>query len=162
MTLAYSEESPIKREPLDDYPGLPKNQIAEPDLSDPHVQHVVLTGGDLGQLKTARLGNKELEITRLYLLGKMWAINDVVNTSFTDTPLFTVKRGRTVILDFKNHSIWPHPMHLHGHHFKVLVLLGPEESAKVAFVADNPGGWLFHCHILGHAKAGMMAVIRVT
>ena len=32
----------------------------------------------------------------------------------------------------------------------------------VAFVADNPGSWLFHCHILGHARAGMMSVIRVT
>ncbi len=177
MTLAYSDAAPIEREPLGDYPGLQKNRIAEPDLSDPHVQLVELKGGDLGQLKSARLGNKELEITRLYLLGKMWAINDIANASFGDTPLFTVKRGRTVVLDFKNHSIWPHPMHLHGHHFKVLehsrdrevvgkrldtVLLGPEESAKVAFVADNPGGWLFHCHILGHAKAGMMAVIRVT
>ena len=81
------------------------------------------------------------------------------------------------MLEFRNHSAWPHPMHLHGHHFQVLehsrdrevtgkwldtVLLGPEESARVAFVADNPGDWLFHCHILGHARAGMMAVIRVS
>lgn len=177
MKIVYKEEPPIKRAPLEDYPGLPENIMAEPDLSDPHIQLVELNGGDLGQLKNAQLGDQQLEITRLYLLGKMWAINDIVNTGFSDVPLFTVKRGRTVVLDFKNHSAWPHPMHLHGHHFKVLehsrdrevvgkrldtVLLGPEESAKVAFVADNPGGWLFHCHILGHAQAGMMAVIRVT
>ena len=42
------------------------------------------------------------------------------------------------------------------------VLLGPQERAIVAFVADNPGNWLFHCHILGHARAGMLAVVRVT
>jgi FtsP/CotA-like multicopper oxidase with cupredoxin domain len=67
-------------------------------------------------------------------------------------------------------------MHLHGHHFEVLdhsgdpaqvghlldtVLLGPGEAARVAFVADNPGDWMFHCHILGHAEAGMTAVVRV-
>ena len=123
-----------------------------------------------------RLGDQELEITRLYLLGKMWAINDVANSGYADIPMFSVERGRTVMLEFRNHSAWPHPMHLHGHHFKVIehsrdrevvgkwldtVMLGPEESARVAFVADNPGKWLFHCHILGHARAGMMSVIQV-
>lgn len=161
----------------DEFPGLMKNQMHSPDLNDPFVQRIDLKGGDLGQLKEAKFGDQQLEITRLYLLGKMWAINDIANNGYTDVPLFSVKRGRTVILDFRNHSAWPHPMHLHGHHFKVIehsrdrevvgkwldtVMLGPEESAKVAFVADNPGGWLFHCHILGHAKAGMMSVIRVT
>jgi FtsP/CotA-like multicopper oxidase with cupredoxin domain len=177
LKMVYSDEPPIRREPLGDYPGLPKNIIAEPDLNDPQVQLVDLKGGDLGLLKNARMGDKQIEITRLYLLGKMWAINDVVNEGCTDPPMFTVERGRTVLLDFKNHSAWPHPMHLHGHHFKVIehsrdrevigkrldtVLLGPEESAKAAFVADNPGDWMFHCHILGHAMAGMMAIIRVT
>lgn len=177
IKLVYSKEPPVRQAPPDDYPGLPANVIAEPDLSDPLVQHVDLKGGDLGQLKNAMLGDQRLDITRLYLLGKMWAINDNVHVNHSDIPLFTVKRGRTVVLDFKNHSAWPHPMHLHGHHFKVLehsrdkevvgkrldtILLGPEESARVAFVADNPGDWLFHCHILGHAEAGMMAVIQVT
>lgn len=177
MKIAYKEDPPIKRAPLEVYPGLPKNFIAEPNLSDPHVQLVELKGGDLGRLKNAKFGDQQLEITRLYLLGKMWAINETVSSGYSDVPLFEVKRGRTVVLEFKNHSAWPHPMHLHGHHFKVLehsrdrevvgkrldtVLLGPEESARVAFVADNPGGWLFHCHILGHARAGMMAVFRVS
>jgi len=177
MKMVYQEEPPKKPSPFENYPGLPQNFIAEPDLGDPHVQLVELSGGDLGRLKNAQFGDQQLEITRLYLLGKMWAINDIVSSGYSDVPLFTVKRGRTVVLDFKNHSAWPHPMHLHGHHFKVLehsrdrevvgkkldtVLLGPEESARVAFVADNPGGWLFHCHILGHARSGMMAVFRVT
>lgn len=42
------------------------------------------------------------------------------------------------------------------------VLLGGGETAKVAFVADNPGDWMPHCHILGHADSGMMTVFRVT
>ena len=161
----------------EEFPGLVRNEMHQPDLNDPLIKRIDLKGGDLGQLKQAQFGDQQIEITRLYLLGKMWAINGVVNSGYGDVPMFTVKRGRTVILDFRNHSAWPHPMHLHGHHFKVIehsrdrevvgkwldtVMLGPEESAKVAFVADNPGSWLFHCHILGHARAGMMSVIRVT
>ncbi len=41
------------------------------------------------------------------------------------------------------------------------VLVDPEESVEVAFVADNPGDWLFHCHILEHMEAGMFATLRV-
>ena len=174
--IAYDEQARIPDRPAGDFPGLPRNDLPQPDLSNALVQPVRLAGGDLSQLSEAQLGDQRLEMTRLYLLGKMWAINEVVNLAYTDTPMFSVERGRTVILEFRNHSAWPHPMHLHGHHFKVIehsrdreatgkwldtVMLGPEESARVAFVADNPGDWLFHCHILGHARAGMMAAIRV-
>ncbi len=41
------------------------------------------------------------------------------------------------------------------------VLVDPEESVEVAFVADSPGDWLFHCHILEHMEAGMFATLRV-
>jgi FtsP/CotA-like multicopper oxidase with cupredoxin domain len=67
-------------------------------------------------------------------------------------------------------------MHLHGHTFRVMsindrptrhrewrdtVMIGPRGSAEVAFVADNPGEWMFHCHILEHAAGGMMGTIAV-
>jgi len=70
----------------------------------------------------------------------------------------------------------PHPMHLHGHAFRVIsrnvvptrlrewqdtVLMSPREKVEVAFVADNLGDWMFHCHILEHQESGMMGVIRV-
>jgi FtsP/CotA-like multicopper oxidase with cupredoxin domain len=41
------------------------------------------------------------------------------------------------------------------------VLLPPRETADLAFVADNPGNWMFHCHVADHQTAGMMGVIRV-
>ncbi len=41
------------------------------------------------------------------------------------------------------------------------VLVDPEESVEVAFVADNPGDWLFHCHILEPMESGMFATQRV-
>jgi FtsP/CotA-like multicopper oxidase with cupredoxin domain len=67
-------------------------------------------------------------------------------------------------------------MHLHGHAFRVIstngkptrlrewrdtVLLPPRERAEIAFVADNPGNWMFHCHVLEHQAGGMMALVRV-
>jgi FtsP/CotA-like multicopper oxidase with cupredoxin domain len=76
----------------------------------------------------------------------------------------------------RNDTAWPHTMHLHGFHFRVLsrngaavphrpwrdtVLVERGETVDVAFVADNPGDWLFHCHVLEHMEAGMSAVFRV-
>jgi FtsP/CotA-like multicopper oxidase with cupredoxin domain len=67
-----------------------------------------------------------------------------------------------------------HPIHLHGHHFQVVaidderfsgavrdtVLVPPERSVTIAFDADNPGHWAFHCHQLYHMAAGMMTSVR--
>ena len=68
-------------------------------------------------------------------------------------------------------------MHWHGDSFRVIsrecrptthrewldtVLLAPRESAEIAFVADNPGEWMFHCHVLDHQAGGMAACLRVT
>jgi FtsP/CotA-like multicopper oxidase with cupredoxin domain len=41
------------------------------------------------------------------------------------------------------------------------VLLDPDSRAEIAFVADNPGDWMLHCHVLEHQAAGMMATVRV-
>ena len=41
------------------------------------------------------------------------------------------------------------------------VLMNPKERVDIAFVADNPGDWMFHCHVLEHQAGGMMAVVRV-
>lgn len=41
------------------------------------------------------------------------------------------------------------------------VLLPPRSRAEIAFVADNPGNWMHHCHVLEHQATGMMAVVRV-
>lgn len=92
-------------------------------------------------------------------------------------PLFTFERGRTQVVTIENRTAWPHPMHIHGHAFRVLgrdgrpvpgggwtdtVLLAAEERTEIVLVADNPGGWLFHCHIQEHHEAGMSCVVRVT
>ena len=93
----------------------------------------------------------------------------------TPTPLMRFSRGQTAIIEFVNTSRQAHPMHLHGHTFKVLscsrlarpvhwadtVLVMPDERVRIAFVADNPGNWMIHCHILEHQDTGMMAWFEV-
>ncbi|HMA13263.1 MAG TPA: multicopper oxidase domain-containing protein, partial [Kiloniellaceae bacterium] len=100
--------------------------------------------------------------------GMAWSFNGAAG--MTDTPLFTAPLGRTVAIDLRNDTQWQHAIHLHGHHFRVLerngaaveqeawkdtVLLDRQERAKIAFVADNPGKWMIHCHMLEHQAAGM-------
>ncbi len=162
--------------PLDERMQLAPNPLEMPNMAKAKTYDVVLDGGDLGDLNRAEMRGQVAGMAQLVMMGKMWAINGVVGYRMDMPPQFTFKRGETAVLQFRNHSAWPHPMHMHGHHFEVLshsgnpgrvginldtVLLGPGEEARVAFVADNPGDWMFHCHILGHAEAGMTAVIRV-
>lgn len=91
-------------------------------------------------------------------------------------PLTTLELGKTYIFDLKNVTQYHHPIHIHGHTFTVLeldgkkveepfhtdtVLLGKNGRAKAAFVADNPGRWMYHCHVIEHMKTGLMGYIEV-
>lgn len=97
----------------------------------------------------------------------LWTINGEV---YPRVPTFVVKEGDRVKTTFVNRSLGEHPMHLHGHHMTVLKKNGkkvatpwltdtlnvmPGESYEVAFIADNPGMWMDHCHNLDHAAVGM-------
>jgi FtsP/CotA-like multicopper oxidase with cupredoxin domain len=84
-------------------------------------------------------------------------------------PLARLKVGKSYRFTLQNATPHPHPIHLHGHTFKVLgssrrslpvhyadtVLVLPKERIDIAFVA-TPGKWMFHCHILEHLETGMM------
>ncbi|WP_339186706.1 multicopper oxidase domain-containing protein [Brevibacillus sp. FSL K6-6036] len=92
--------------------------------------------------------------------------------TYPDIKPLNVKKGDKVKVTMVNKGSSDHPMHLHGHFFQVLskdgkALTGsplvkdtlnvkPGESYVVAFEADNPGEWMFHCHDLHHAAAGMV------
>lgn len=87
-------------------------------------------------------------------------------------PLIEAARGETVVVRMFNENGAPHAMHLHGHHFREVrgtrlgplrdtILMAPNQQMSIAFVADNPGDWMFHCHMLEHMAAGMMTWIKV-
>ena len=176
VKIRYSQEAPLRDQPPDWPIALAANPVPRPDLSDPVFKDVPLEGGDLGRLRGAYLEGRKQGLSDLLLVGKLWAICGVAGFRNIMPPIVTAERGRTVVLLMRNRSIWPHTMHTHGHHFTILehtgrheevgqvrdtVYLGPEEQTRVAFVADNPGDWLFHCHMLSHLAAGMTSTIRV-
>ncbi|WP_241242812.1 multicopper oxidase family protein [Paenibacillus whitsoniae] len=90
---------------------------------------------------------------------------------FPNAPMFMVKEGDLVKTTISNRGNVEHPMHLHGHHVLVLSHNGkpsagspwwsdtldvlPGDTYEIAFVANNPGLWMDHCHNLTHAAAGM-------
>jgi FtsP/CotA-like multicopper oxidase with cupredoxin domain len=91
-------------------------------------------------------------------------------------PLFNLARGKSHLITIRNRTAWWHPMHLHGFSFRVLtrngavvphnqwadtMLVAPEDVIEIAFVADNPGDWMLHCHVTDHQTAGLMTVLRV-
>jgi FtsP/CotA-like multicopper oxidase with cupredoxin domain len=91
-----------------------------------------------------------------------WAID---GQRYPDADPLEVREGEHVHVQMTNHSMMLHPMHLHGHFFRVgnalkdTVLVEPHMGrASFNFVADNPGDWFFHCHNLYHLKAGMARV----
>ena len=102
--------------------------------------------------------------------GFWWTIN---GSLFPDVPMFHVEEGDVVRMTVTNHSGEVHPMHLHGHHAVVLSRDGvaatgspwwvdslnveDDETYEIAFVADNPGIWMDHCHNLEHARDGLVA-----
>ena len=102
--------------------------------------------------------------------GLWWTINGHM---WPNVPMFMVSEGDVVRMTISNHSGAVHPMHLHGHHAVVLSRNGTRatgspwwfdslnvkdgETYEIAFVADNPGVWMDHCHNLVHAAQGLVA-----
>jgi zinc transporter ZupT len=86
--------------------------------------------------------------------------------AFPEAPELNVKQGQRVLVRLINASAEEfHTIHLHGYTFQVVsqdgnpldhpqslntVTLGPGETVDIAFKADNPGKWMFHCHVLDH------------
>ena len=106
------------------------------------------------------------------MIGYVWSINNLVWNK--DTPPLAIASGERVELVLVNRTMMPHPMHLHGHEFQVVeidgkqfagavrdtVLVPPGRRVVIAFDANNPGLWAFHCHLLYHLEAGMFATFR--
>ncbi|MEM7497209.1 MAG: multicopper oxidase family protein [Pseudomonadota bacterium] len=141
-------------------------------LAEARRARLVMEGGAMGGLGSAMLGDEELALRELASRGKVWAFNG--QSGVPEAPLLEARQGETVRVAIANRTRWPHAMHLHGHHFREIaeagaapgplrdtLLVRPMAETEIAFVADNPGDWLFHCHMLAHAVGGMQSWIRV-
>jgi len=151
---------------------LEPNPIAQlHGLADARRARLLMQGGAMGGMRSAILGGRETEFREMAAQGKVWAFNGVAD--FPARPLLQLATGEVARITIVNETAWPHAMHLHGHHFRRIgregalgplrdtLLMDRQETAEIAFVADNPGDWLLHCHMPEHSEGGMETWIRV-
>jgi FtsP/CotA-like multicopper oxidase with cupredoxin domain len=145
-----------------------------PDMSNPQHQPLVMEGGAMRGMQEATYHGKQMDFRELTSHGMAWAFNGVAHGM--EEPMYRAQLGQTIHMELTNKSAFPHAIHLHGHHFTVqsksgsanqpgdvrdTVLVGADETVAIAFVADNPGVWMLHCHMLSHQKTGMMGWFEV-
>ncbi len=152
---------------------LPSNGLPVPESLETAKRVTLRMEGDaMGGMRGAMMGGRMMGMRELVGSGKIWAFNG--SAEMPQKPLLAASAGQTVRIALVNDTAWPHAMHLHGHHFRKVgaggalgplrdtLLVDTEETAEIVFVADNPGDWLLHCHMLEHADAGMMTWVKVT
>lgn len=117
--------------------------------------------------------NKPAREIRLTLDGDMeryvWFLN---NKALSETDYIEIKKGEVVRFIMINRTMMHHPMHLHGHFFRVIngqgdyaplkhtVDVAPMSTTVIEFDANEFGDWFFHCHLLYHMKAGMARLLH--
>jgi FtsP/CotA-like multicopper oxidase with cupredoxin domain len=172
--LAVADEAPLpaREGPV---PALPDWMPHGPfDLAGALRVRLVMEGGAMGTMTGAMLEGRRMTMEELVGRRRVWAFNGVAGD--LDEPLARIERGRPVVIALRNDTRWPHAMHLHGHHFRVLSrdgaptreapwrdteLMEGGEAIEIAFMADNPGRWLLHCHMLEHQAGGMITWLEV-
>jgi FtsP/CotA-like multicopper oxidase with cupredoxin domain len=124
-----------------------------------------------------RRGQTDMDTVRQRVAaGAFWTVNGRGRLDLLAEPDLKLSSGESAIITLRNDTAFQHPMHLHGHHFRVVsrnsspaanppwldtVVVDPGEELELAFVAGRPGRWLFHCHVPSHMRTGMAAVVAV-
>ncbi|WP_373078319.1 multicopper oxidase family protein [Zhongshania sp.] len=150
-------------------PALPENPIPPPQLDKAETLSFVFEWA--GAMSPS---NKDGQVDHNFWLINRRAWSDHGHQDLP-APLATLKLGKSYIFELHNATPHHHPIHLHGLIFTVLesdkreltpyhsdtILLEKNERAKIAFVADNPGRWMFHCHVIEHMQTGLMGYITI-
>lgn len=162
------------------YPEITGEEKSESKGNDEHAGHnmaAMPTSGDIVTLnyemlrapKKTTLPEGQWRELRFELTGNMnryvWSLDNKV---VSETDKILIKKGENLRIVMFNNSMMRHPMHLHGHDFRVVNSQGefsplkniidimPMERDTIEFAATEPGGdWFFHCHILYHMMSGM-------
>lgn len=115
--------------------------------------------------------DKPVKEILLSLTGNMtryiWSLNGV---PLSEADKIKIKQGEVTRITLNNLTMMHHPMHLHGHFFRVInengeysplkhtVNVAPMQKVVIEFDANEYGDWFFHCHILYHLDAGMARI----
>ncbi|MDX1738836.1 MAG: multicopper oxidase family protein [Alphaproteobacteria bacterium] len=156
---------------MSDLRPLPKNPVAQFDLSNAETRKLIFGWSPDGKGANNGLCGT-YDYTFWSIDRKAWAGDAASNND----PLIDLKMGNSYILRLQNESPNLHPIHLHGLAFKPIrsnlrklpfnwtdtVLLLKNETIDIAFKADNPGDWAFHCHVIEHQKTGLAGYVRIS
>ena len=138
-------------------PRLPPHDLAKPNNKPDLRETLVMQGGAMGGQHTG---------------DDLWSLNGVSN--LPDKPWLSVNRGTSVQISLVNETAFPHGIHLHGQHFFEISANGEIGALRDTTLVEgrgkkqircefrNPGKWLLHCHMLGHAATGMKTWVEVT
>ena len=172
VLASFPVHASARTRPLPAPAPLPANPVPPlGSLAGARRETLRMEGGAMGRLQGAMFGGRMVDLRDMAAQGKVWAFNGLAE--MPEQPLFTAGLGETVVLEILNDTTWPHAMHMHGHHFCAIspdgtggplrdtLLMDGGERAEIAFVADNPGDWLLHCHMPAHSTSGMMTWVRV-
>ena len=129
---------------------------------------VSLNYGMLRSTRKTNLHGISTKVLHFNLTGNMnryvWSID---NKTVSEADKILIKKGENVKIILYNGTMMRHPMHLHGHFFRVINGQGdysplknvldimPMETDTLEFAATESGDWFFHCHILYHMMSGM-------
>jgi FtsP/CotA-like multicopper oxidase with cupredoxin domain len=144
------------------------NAVMYPELAE-NAPTQTLNYAMLRSIVPTTLPNGAVREFRFELTGNMnryvWTVN---NKTISESDKILIKKGENIRIIIHNNSMMRHPMHLHGHFFRVLNGQGdhaplktvldvmPMETDTIEFHAsEDRGDWYFHCHILYHMMAGM-------
>src|SRR3546814_15554653 len=153
----------------------PANPLPEPDRCDAVWHEVIFNGGSMGGMVMQEMGGIMGDgssggmmgnmmggmggMMSMMHSGKIWFINGVAAEGHIMDPMLTLRHGRSHVLSMTNATAWHHPIHFHGHSFRVIarngapttyrewqdtVLMAPRERVEIAFVAATPAHWMFH------------------
>lgn len=145
------------------------NTVMYPEIVDSNQSITTLNYAMLKAPENTTLPQGPLRVMRFELTGNMnryvWTIN---NRTVSETDKILIKKGENIRIIIYNNSMMRHPMHLHGHFFRILNGQGenapwktvldimPMETDTIEFHAsESYGDWYFHCHILYHMMSGM-------
>ena len=154
------------------YRGIKQKKPERPDF---HRGLRLADYGDFSSLEDIAWHSEPADRTyRQVLSGGMhspyWTIN---NQIYPQADQLAVREGQKIRLSYWNHSMMPHPMHLHGHFFRLrnpnlrperwvlkdTLVVDHMQRFDIEFMADNPGKWFHHCHHLYHMEAGMANLV---
>jgi CopA family copper-resistance protein len=167
--ITGEEKKEDKKNSADDMKGMEMGDMAGMDMDhSPSSDIVTLNYGMLKSTQNTTLPNWPTRTLNFELTGNMnryvWTIN---NKAVSETDKILIKKGENIRIVLYNNTMMRHPMHLHGHFFRLINGQGeksplktvldimPMERDTIEFAATESGDWFFHCHILYHMMSGM-------